>query len=206
MIWGLADKPRAGAKNRGGGGGVSQRGSSPAVGTRWGKGKREARATRRWSCRGRGRPGAGSAAEQRLTGGGERRRRRSSGSGRRGACRGSSADHEEASLGVDLSRGGAEQGAPRRPMEDRRPWRRQGCSGRREGARVAFWCARGKSGGVMVLLGAKEGGENSGRGGTRVAAGQRTAASSGAHRGVLGRLKRAKGGEGGGLGVGGARH
>ena len=54
------------------------------------------------------------AAEQWLAGGGERRRRYSSGSGRRGACRGGSADHEEASLGVDLSRGGAEQGFPRR--------------------------------------------------------------------------------------------
>ena len=43
-----------------------------------------------------------------------RRWRHTSGSGRRGACRGGSADHEEASLGVNLSRGGAEQGVPRR--------------------------------------------------------------------------------------------
>ena len=32
------------------------------------------------------------------------------------------------------------------------------------GARVAFWCARGKGGGVMVLLGAKEGGKELGQG------------------------------------------
>ena len=133
-------------------------------------------------------------------GGAAARRRRSSGSGRRGACRGSSADHEEASLGVDLSRGGAEQGAPRRPMEERRPWRRRGCSGRREGARVDFLGARGASGGARVRLGANEGGESSGRGGTR---GSGRSADGGEFwrvQGVLGRLKRAKGGEGGGLG------
>ena len=80
-------------------------------------------------------------------GGRERGRRRSSGSpvvanggggapaalGARGACRGGSADHEEASLGVNLSRGRAESRAPRRPTEERRPWRRRGCSGRRQG-------------------------------------------------------------------------
>ena len=56
----------------------------------------------------------GSAAEQRLAGGGERRRRRTNGFGWRGAYRGGSADHEEASLGVNLSRGGVEKGVLRR--------------------------------------------------------------------------------------------
>jgi hypothetical protein len=81
---------------------------------KWGKGKRKARATRRRSCRGRGRPGARSAAEQRLAGGGERRRRRSGTGGRVRTGRGDALDHEEAILGVDLGRGGAEQGGPRR--------------------------------------------------------------------------------------------
>ena len=53
------------------------------------------------------------------------------------------------------------------------------------GARVVFGCARGKSGEVMVLLGAKEEEKELGWGGTWVAASQWTAASSGAHEGVL---------------------
>ena len=73
------------------------------------------------------------------------------------------------------------------------------------GARVAFWCARGKSGGVMVLLGAKEGGKSSGRGGTRVAVGQRMAASSGAPRGGSGPFKASQGRRGRRVGVSVAR-
>ena len=110
---------------------------------------------------------AGLAAEQWLAGGIELRRRRSGVGGRATTCRGASLDHEEASLGVNLCRGGAGSRAPRRPTEERRPWRRRGCSGRREGARVGFLGARGKSGGARVRLGANEGGESLGRGGTR---------------------------------------
>ena len=80
--------------------GVSRRGEgSPAAG-KWGNGKREARATRRCACRGRGRPGVGRAAEQWLTGGGELWRRRSGGPGRRQAGPGASRRHEEAIFGV----------------------------------------------------------------------------------------------------------
>ena len=74
-------------------------------------------------------------------------------------------------------------------------------------ARVAFCCARGKGGGAMVLLGAKEGGKELGQGRNVGGGRERTVASSGAHglRGS-GRLKRTRGGKGGGLGAGGARH
>ena len=99
----------------------------------------EQRRGRRGSCRGRGRPGAGSAVEQRFAGCGERRRRRSSGSGRRGACRGDSADHKEASSGVDLSRGGAEQ-ARRRPTGSGGG----SCSGRRRSGGLGRGWSRGR--------------------------------------------------------------
>ena len=113
--------PLAGSKNRGGGGsGVSRRGSSPAaresgekdIGDRelLGGGLLEVGGGRE---RGRRR-------SSKAGGGGELRRRRSGVGGRAWTGRGGSLDHEEALLGVDLGRGGAEQGAPRRPMEDRR--------------------------------------------------------------------------------------
>ena len=73
------------------------------------------------------------------------------------------------------------------------------------GAWVVFGCARGKSGEVMVLLGAKEEekelgwGRNVG-GGRSVDGGELRRA-----RGGSGHLTRTKGEEGGGLGAGGAR-
>ena len=73
-------------------------------------------------------------------------------------------------------------------------------------ARVAFCCARGKGGGAMVLLGAKEGGKELGQG--RNVGGGRSA-DGGELRRARGRFwpfKANPGGKGGGLGAGGARH
>ena len=73
-------------------------------------------------------------------------------------------------------------------------------------ARVAFCCARGKGGGAMVLLGAKEGGKELGQG--RNVGGGRSVDGGelGRARGGSGHLTRTMGEEGGGLGAGGARH
>ena len=80
---------------------------------KWGKGKREARATHKGSCRGRGRPGAGRATEQWLAGGGELRRRRSGVGGRARTGRGGSLDHDEAILGGRFGSRRAEEGVRR---------------------------------------------------------------------------------------------
>ena len=74
------------------------------------------------------------------------------------------------------------------------------------GARVVFGCARGKSGEVMVLLGAKE--EEKELGWGRNVGGGRSVDGGelGRARGGSGHLTRTMGEEGGGLGAGGARH
>ena len=127
MIWGLADKPLAGARNRGGGGGgVSRRGSSPAARGSGGKDRGDRELLGGGLLEVGGGRERGRRRSSKAGGGGELRRRRSGVGGRARIGRGGSLDHEEALLGVDLGRGGAEQGAPRQPIEDRWCSRAQG--------------------------------------------------------------------------------
>ena len=77
------------------------------------------------------RKGGGGAPREQAAGGGARPWwRRFRGLGRWWRGRGAPVSGEELVSGGGSGRGRAKEGAPRRPIEERRPWRRGGVSGR----------------------------------------------------------------------------